>query len=363
MQTDYVITWVDGQDARHKAARKFYLEKEKKQAGGHFPNHEEARHGFEKTTKIRFQDNGELYYNIASVLLYAPFMRRIYIVTDGQTPPLLKSFAEEGKCKADFLKIVSHNDIFKPDAALPDLQAARPCFNSISIETVLWRIPDLAEHFIYSNDDFFFNAPAAPEYFFKSNIPVIHGKWKNALKMRLNCFLKSCFGKKHSRQSKASYTASIWKAAALAGGFNYKFFTIGHYPHPLRKSVFADFFTRCPDILNKQLECRFRSLQQFDPVSLANHLEIKRGAVPAGKVDITYLDKIKSPEYYAAFLNSIRAEKAPFGCIQDMGLYPPEIQAGLHKTLTEKFKSVLPETIRRYLLTPQRQIQANVKAI
>jgi len=195
MQIDYVITWVDGQEPKHKAARQFYLEQEKAQAGGRLPNREEARHGFEKTTKIRFQDNGELYYNIASVLLYAPFIRKIFIVTDNQTPALLHSFVDEGLCPPGFLQLVSHDTLFAAGADLPQLAPARPSFNSRSIEAVLWRIPGLSEHFIFSNDDFFINAPVRADDFFVNGAPKLLGRWQSAGATRLRYYYRQLLPK------------------------------------------------------------------------------------------------------------------------------------------------------------------------
>jgi len=351
MQIDYVITWVDGQEPKHKAARQFYLEQEKAQAGGRLPNREEARHGFEKTTKIRFQDNGELYYNIASVLLYAPFIRKIFIVTDNQTPALLHSFADEGLCPPGFLQLVSHDVLFAAGADLPQLAPARPSFNSRSIEAVLWRIPGLSEHFIFSNDDFFINAPIKADMFFVNGAPKLLGRWQSAGATRLRYYYRQLLAKISSYPPPPRHSASLWLAARLAGRGRLRFLAVPHCPHPLRRSTFADFFRANPDILARQLQFRFRAPQQFNPVSLANHLEIGRGAVPARAPDMVYLDAIKSPQHYIAILAAIRRSALPFACIQDMGLYPPEAQAGLHNILAAKFRSTLPKAVQRHVLS------------
>lgn len=348
---DYVITWVDGQDPQHKAARQKALAQDSaiKSAG----NTDEKQFGFEKTTQIRFQDNGELYYNIASALLYAPFIRRIFVVSDGQIPPYLHSFAAEGKCAADFIQAVSHDTIFAPDSSLPALKAARPSFNSRAIEAALWRIPGLAEHFIFSNDDFFFNAPAAAEDFFVNGAPKILGTWKSSAKIRLRTLYHRALRRVFGRPISARHRRSLWLGAIIAGWKSKKYLSVPHCPHPLRKSVFADFFTANPRRLNKQLSFRFRSAEQFNPVSLANHLEMLQGAQPAAAPSIAYLDDIKSPQHYAAFLRRVETEAAAYGCIQDMGLYPAKIQEELHRILVKKFSAALPEAIKCHLLQPR----------
>jgi len=349
MDIDYVITWVDGQDPAHKAARRRWLAADKARAGGRETDKDQLSFGFDKATQIRFQDNGELYYNIASVLTYAPFIRRIYIVSDDQTPPLLDSFAAEGKCAADFIQLVSHDAIFAPEPDLPQLKAARPSFNSLSIEAALWRIPGLAEHFIFSNDDFFLNAPAQAADFFRADgHPRLCGQWESGLKFILRQYCRRLFGWRRQSPPAPGHSLSLWLAARLAG-FAKRYFAVPHCPHPLRKSVFAGYFQRNPQILNRQLSFRFRSAEQFNPVSLANHLEIAAGAPTAAEAPVAYLDNIKSPQHLADFLHLLDAPAgALYGCIQDMSIYPAAAQAGLHRALLKKFDAALPNAIKEH---------------
>jgi len=88
-------------------------------------------------------------------------------VTDDQQPVLAPmSAGEDAK-----IRIVDHRAIF---AGYED---ALPTFNSLSIETMLWRIPGLADHFLYFNDDVFLTAPVTPSDFFSADGPVLRGKW------------------------------------------------------------------------------------------------------------------------------------------------------------------------------------------
>jgi len=69
-----------------------------------------------------------------------PYIRKIYIVVsnDEQIPIWLNQ---------DKVNVVLHKDIM-PSGYLP-------CFNSVTIEFFLYNIPDLAEQFVYANDDMF----------------------------------------------------------------------------------------------------------------------------------------------------------------------------------------------------------------
>ena len=137
---DMVYTWVDGNDLEWQARKNQYTAN---------PNvHEEA------LDSTRFQDREELRYSLRSVAAYAPWVRRIYIVTDHQVPYWLNTEDPQ-------IHLIDHTDIFPDTSVLPT-------FNSQSIETALHRIPGLAEHFIAMNDDFILRNPVKKEQFFTS---------------------------------------------------------------------------------------------------------------------------------------------------------------------------------------------------
>lgn len=49
-----------------------------------------------------------------------------------------------------------------------------PCFNSLALECCLHQIPDLAEHFIYANDDMFVGRKLNPSFFFnRQGNPIV----------------------------------------------------------------------------------------------------------------------------------------------------------------------------------------------
>jgi hypothetical protein len=79
------------------------------------------------------------YYQISS---YAPFVRKIFLVTNGQIPNWLNLSHPQ-------IEIVPHSAIFANPAHLPT-------FSSPAIEAHLHRIQGLAEHFLYLNDDVMF---------------------------------------------------------------------------------------------------------------------------------------------------------------------------------------------------------------
>ena len=100
----------------------------------------------------RFHDNEELRFSIRSVLKFAPWVRRIFIVTNGQIPNWLDLSNPR-------VTIVPHYQIFRNLSHLPT-------FSSPAIESHLHRIPGLSKKFLYMNDDVMFGKPVFPEDFY-----------------------------------------------------------------------------------------------------------------------------------------------------------------------------------------------------
>ncbi len=145
MDIDLVYLWVNGNDPQWLAKRNACIGKTEEKSAVNCDG--------------RYADNDELKYSLRSIEKYAPWIRRIFIVTDNQVPVWLDTANPK-------VRIVDHKEIM-PDVCLP-------CFNSAVIEHFLYRIPGLAEHFIYANDDMFINKPVTPETFFgKDGLPIV----------------------------------------------------------------------------------------------------------------------------------------------------------------------------------------------
>lgn len=326
---DFVIAWVDGSDPAHAAARRRFSQKDE---GVHV----------HATHETRFYNNGEIYYLIASILKYAPFVRRAYIITDNQKPPLLDSFAEAGLCAPEFLELVSHDIIFR------GLDAARPTFNARSIEAAMWRIPDLSEHFVYSNDDMFLNASLSPDDLFRDGRPVLHGEMVKPNHRRLKMRIRKAVGGLVGWEDKRPKHRTSQEIGARLAGAGEDFFYTPHHPHPLRRSVIEKFYDSHPDILRQQVKYRFRSVQQYNAVALANNLEIAAGgAIVEPMIETGYLrpDKSGSP---ARVLETIKRDAALFGCVQSFELFSPRTRATVHRILREKLADTLPPPVVRF---------------
>jgi len=147
---DVVYTWVDGEDPVLKEARKQFQPPAVK-------SHDSHHDSQEATGDHRFRSYSELKYSLRSLHAYMPWVRNIYIVTNGQIPEFVNFEAAPTK-----IFLVKHENIFPNTAYLPT-------FNSHAIEANLHRIPGLSEHFLYFNDDTLVGRPQYAENFFSAN--------------------------------------------------------------------------------------------------------------------------------------------------------------------------------------------------
>lgn len=136
---DLVYLWVDGNDPEWQMKKQRVLIER-----GENPDPQALSKG-------RFVDNEELKYSLRSVELYAPWVNRIFIVTDDQIPAWLNT--EHPK-----IQMVSHRDILPAEYL--------PTFNSHALEISLTNIEGLSERFLLANDDTFFAQPTTPDFFY-----------------------------------------------------------------------------------------------------------------------------------------------------------------------------------------------------
>lgn len=137
---DFVITWVDGADETWR----------------------DKRDAFSPSTKAddsqdaRYRDWNLLKFWFRGVEQFAPWVNKIHLVTDQQTPKWINT-------KHPKLHIVDHTEIIDSKYL--------PTFNSNAIEINLWKIKNLSEHFVYFNDDTVITRTLKPTDFFKNGLP------------------------------------------------------------------------------------------------------------------------------------------------------------------------------------------------
>lgn len=135
---DFVVLWVNPLDKNWATKKKYWAEKEL---------------GSYDDDPNRYRNWEVFKYWFRAVERFAPWVRKVHLVTDSQVPDFLN--IENPK-----IELVFHISFMRSDTL--------PSFNSNAIELQIPYIGDLAEHFVYFNDDVFLVKPVHPEDFFKN---------------------------------------------------------------------------------------------------------------------------------------------------------------------------------------------------
>ncbi|MBR7887590.1 Stealth CR1 domain-containing protein [Marinomonas sp. A79] len=242
---DAVITWVDGSTSSHRQKRQEYMALEAE------PLHENA------SNPHRWVCSDEVLYCLQSIENNAPWIRNIWLVVDEEGPDL-SSLSDNIRAK---VQLVYHSEIFA------GFTQVLPTFNSLTIESMLWRIEGLSERFVYFNDDVFLTAPLTPSDLFDDHRPILRGKWVDYSDVLSNATARKDPAKFHQFMQ--------IQAAEMVGFPPHKLFSSAHVVHPFLRSKMAEMFDRHRDAFIDNIQYRFRNLAQFLPQGLHNHACIR----------------------------------------------------------------------------------------
>lgn len=317
---DVVIAWVDGNDTKLKQKRMQYQDK---------PQASDA------VSDTRFASNHEIYYNVASILKYVPFCRYIYIVTDSQQPQWIDAFVTDGICEAGKIRIIDHREIFA------GYEQYLPTFNTRSIETMLCNIKGLSDYFFYLNDDFFFNAPAKIEDILFDQKMVIYGHWQSSFSLQVKLWYRQLLNQYFDKPIQPKHLIAQMLGANIIG-FK-KFFEIHHYPHIVDRKILSNYLSAHPAFLEKQIQYKFRNVEQVNPISLMNHLKIQKGeALLKPDLKIAYL---KNESSLTSFLENLNDESIKYGCIQSLDQLSDKAAQQIYTALNQKMVNYLPNIL------------------
>ena len=310
MKIDAVITWVDGDDPQHRAKREKYTDKAKPVPTG------------AKTT--RFSSLGEIVYCVLSIAKYAPFFNNIYIVTDGQVPPIFDAVNKYFPEQLGKIVIIDHKVLFQ------GYEEHLPTFNSLSIESLLHRIPNLSDYYVYFNDDFFLVRSCDASDWFDGEVAILNGKMLSKIygigdniSRAINDVLRTPLtARRISSKTGQRITAQL-------AGYTDSFFNNSHSPLAVRKSTLVNFFSQNSDVLITNIAYKFRSLEQIIPITLSNHLDLKIGTAKIGKPDrLVYAQGGRGGEKKALQkIGKIESDSGvKFFCVQSLDDASPEVQ-------------------------------------
>ena len=301
---DVVYTWVDGADAELAARRARYLG-ERPGLASHAAN------------ASRFTDHEELRYSLRSLRMYAPFVRHVYVVTDGQVPAWLDTSVEG-------LTVVDHRDIF----TVPD---ALPVFSSRAIETQLHHIEDLSERYLYLNDDVFFARPTRAGTFFHAN---------GIVRVPLSPHQLGVGG---PFQEEA---APNWAGKNVRELFHTDFGRFAtqkfkHVPHPQDRSLLREVEERYREDVERTARSRFR---HPDDVTLATALHhnyaLLTGRGVPGEYSLRYVD-IADEETPERLADLVERTDVDFVCLNDFAT-PEERREEVARTVRDFLEVLFP---------------------
>lgn len=271
---DVVFTWVNGEDEK-------WIEKLKR-----FKNENYLGEDFHNL-KFRFGSNNEIEYSVKRLLSLCPWVRNIYIVTDGQIPDFLK------KEKIKNVEIIDHKQVI-PEKYLPT-------FNSHVIEAHIHRIQGLAEKFIYFNDDVFVGRPLSKSHFFKSNgIASLFVSSKIISKLVSNGKMTPTL---RAIQNSNELLYKIYKSKGVC--------SLVHTYFPLRKSIFSKIYKEYYESheTNNFFINKFRSENDINFASYLVPWAMYFEKVACVSKDICHYFNIRSPHGYRVMNNLIVLNK------------------------------------------------------
>lgn len=317
MKIDAVITWVDGNDPVHAAKR--------------------ARFGTASQFKVsdvagatRYAHIGEIFWCVASLNRFAPWLNKIYIVTDEQDPGLDEFMAANFPNGHIPMEIVDHKVIFR------DHEQYLPTFNSISIETMTWRIPGLSDCFIEFNDDLMLTAPVTPEDFFTEDGRVVcYAEKSSILLTELTRKLKPVKYGIRPVTTKGSHV----NGAKLAGK-RFSYLRLTHCQKALRRDFYDRYFTEHPEHMYRNIIHRFRHADQYTPqeVQYLTLLSQDKCVLRSAQKDFFYMIPKKKDGYFMSKLRKLESFKGKFACFNSIDLATEEEQKLLISWISKRLE-------------------------
>ena len=276
---DVVYTWVDGNDPEWNAARE---ERLARLSGTALTR--------ESSGRARFVSRDELRHSMRSLHLFAPWVRRIHLVTAGQVPDWLDTTHPA-------IRVVDHADILPAEAL--------PTFNSHAIETSLHHVPDLSEHFVYVNDDVFLGRPVPPEIFFSP--AGLFAAFMSPTQVGLDDvpgappFLKAAWNNRRLLQEAFGVVTTN---------------NLAHTPHPHRRSVLEEIERRFPEAVAATAAAPFRSDTDVSMLSsLGQHYGLAAGTAYLGEASFEFVNLSNSD--LSRQLNQLLRRDQDFFCLGD----------------------------------------------
>lgn len=245
-----MITWVDMNDPEWKKEFDHYRGKTENEKNG--------------VSEARFRDYGFLRYWFRGVEKFAPWVRKIHFVTSSRVPDWLDTDNPK-------LNIVRHTDYIP--------QQFLPTYNSVVIERYMHLIPDLADKFVYFNDDFYIINDVSPDRFFLNGLPrdiaifqynPSWSQWYRRIKNNIRLINRNFDKRQVMSQFHDKWFSPLYGTKARMNRLLQpygKFITlrVPHNAQPYLKSTFDEVWAAEGDELTRTSVNRFRASDDYTP--------------------------------------------------------------------------------------------------
>jgi len=300
---DIVFSWVDGSSAEFQRVRAERMKTYVVGAGD--------------DSAARYRQLDEIRYALRSVYLFAPWIRRIFIVTDSPTPAWLTEHPA--------VTIVPSSAFFLDPANLPT-------HNSHAIESQLHHIDGLSEHFLYSNDDMFFGRPVSPDMFFSPGGVTKFIEATTRIGLGENSIERSGF-ENAARVNRALLRRRFGRVTTRH---------LEHAPTPLRRSVLEQMEHEFPEEFARTAASPFRSSTDISVTnSLYHYYALMTGrAVVQPVARVTYVETTLTSSL-SQMSRLLRTRSEDFFCLNDGS--EPEISIETRtRAVTEFLENYFP---------------------
>lgn len=326
---DFVVLYVDGSDL-------VWREKMLRYRGG-----EQT-----KAPEVRYRDYGVFRYWFRAVAENAPWVHKIYVVSDRQTPEWLNTDDEK-------IVAVDHSD-FIPEKYLP-------LFNSAAINCNVHRIPGLSDTFVLFDDDTYLNAPVREEDFFVNGLPKYYAGQSLFEQRFLYTFDYMLFASMTAANRsvpreviRKTYRTKLFNPVLGAGAWrNFLLALVGgtgrvskfedeHLAVPILRTTMEELWQKETRLLEKTSSDRFREIGEVNPY-LFRYYDCARGNfIPRARWNGFYIPSAHPNEAWEA---DIREGKNRCICLNDGGV-PQDKLSAAQQRMFAAFEARYPNKCR-----------------
>lgn len=290
--------------------------------------------------KHLYRDWGWMRYWFRGVEKNVPWVNKIHFITYGHLPKWLDTSHPK-------LNIVRHSDYIP--------QEYLPTFSSHPIELNLHRIPELSEHFIFCNDDFFFVGKMEKNDYFQNGMPcdwlqccpITQSRSKSFHHILLNNTM--ALNRHFTPQESAAKNPEKWFASSYSQdiiddnhaalqwnrfiGLKYD-----HMPIPLLKSKMEELWNAEPVLLDEVCRHKIRNIEMDVNIFLCRFWNLAQGNfVPYLRKSGVYCKVSAKPD---EIIQALQAENG-VACLNDVD---EEVNFEERKTfIASRFETLFPE--------------------